>query len=521
MSTPIEQASVHVPPLDADREAIALPIVEVTVLEDRARVVRRRVVSLPAGRARLCVEAVTPVAHDVSLQIEAQGAAVVDGRLRRTHRIRRSDQPADVQAVTARIEAAQVERERALAQLERAEQQTAQVARMLGQSAAELPVDVSWGLHDLPTWTQTFGDLTGRYQALHREALQAFYAADDQARAIRDDVRRRAAMERPDVTLIARIELDLDVPVAGDVQIEIGYVVPNALWRPAHVATLDGETLRVATRAAVWQNTGEDWTDARLKLSTARGSLGATPPLLDDDLLSATRRDDTVKVAMREVAIDRTTPEGAASGAVTLPGVEDGGEVRVLQADAAQTIAADGRVVFVPLGEVAMPARAQHICTPELVEAVFLEAHATWTGAGPLLAGPVDLMRGGGQVGQTHVPFTAPGQPFVLSFGVADDLRVVRTTRETTTQPDRHDPCTHRDTHIELFVSNLGPTARCINLIERVPVSEVPGVEIVASDGPDPDEDGMRRFEITVPPRGQRTVSTRWRMSTAPSVESE
>ena len=512
--------TTHTPPLDADRVAIALPIVEVTVLEDRARVVRRGTVTLAEGRARLCVEGVTPVAHDVSLQIEAQGAAVVDGRLRRTHRTLRAHQPAEVQAVTARIDAAQVARAQAIAAMERAQGQTVQVARMLSQSAAELPIDVSWGLHDLPTWTQAFGDLTGRYRALQAAAVAAYDQAEDYTRTLREEQARKAAMMRPDVTLIARVELDLDVSAAGEVEIEIGYVVPNALWRPTHVATLDGDTLHVATRAAVWQHTGEDWAGAQLRFSTARGSLGATPPLLQDDLLAAERRDDSVTVAMREVEIERTGPEGASQGSVSLPGVEDGGEVRVLRSVEPQDVPSTGRVVFVPLGEVALLARAEHICTPELIEAIFLEAHATWTGSGPLLAGPVELLRGGGQVGQTTVPFTASGQAFVLSFGVADDLRVVRTVRQKTTEPDRHDPFTHVDTRIELYLSNLGPKERAISLIERVPVSEVPGVQIGTSEGPEPDENGMRRFEITLPARGQRDLQTRWRMSTAPSVKS-
>ena len=511
--------TLYSPPLDADRDAIALPIVEVTVLEDRARVVRRGVVKLAAGRARLCVEGIAPVAHDVSLQVEAQGASVA-ARVRRAHRILRADQPAAVQAVTARIDDARIARERSIAEMQRAQGQTVQVARMLSQSVAELPVDVSWGLHDLPAWTQAFGDLTGRYQALHAAALDAFEQAEDQTRTLRDEQARKAAMMRPDVTLVARVDLDLEVPTAGEVEIEIGYIVPNALWRPTHVATLDGDTLHIATRAAVWQNTGEDWAGAQLRFSTARGSLGATPPLLRDDLLLAERRDDTVTVAMREVEIERTGPEGATQGSVALPGVEDGGEVQVLRSAGPQTVPSTGRVVFVPLGEVAVPARAEHICTPELIDAVFLEAHATWTGAGPLLSGPVELQRGGGQVGQATVPFTAPGQAFALSFGVADDLRVVRTVRAKTTEPDRHDPFTHVDTHIELFLSNLGPTDRAINLIERVPVSEVPGVVISTEDGPTPDINGMRRFEIALPAQGQQTLSTRWRMSTAPSVES-
>lgn len=508
-----------IPPLDADRRVIALPVAEVTLLEDRARVVRRGRIELEAGRARIAVLAVAPVAHDVSLQVVAEGATVADGRLRRAHRIARLHGPEAVKAVEARIEAGLVAQASAMGERARAEDAARRVAAMLGRSAAELPVDVAWGLHDAATWAKTFGDLFAQFEANHRAALAGFHAADDHARALRADITRRLAMDRPDVALTARIEIDLDVPVAGPIALEIGYVVPNALWRPTHRITLEGGALEVATRAAIWQFTGEDWADATLRFSTARGSLGTEPPLLDDDLLRAERRDEEVKIAIREVEIQRTGPEGAASGAVELPGVDDGGEVRVLSAPDPQTIASNGRAHFVPLQTVALPAEEVLIATPELVEAVFLEARATWEGPGPLLAGPCELFRGGGQVGTTTVPFTAPGQGLAVSFGAADELRVVRAVDQKTTPPDRHDPYTHVDTTVALYLSNLGPEDRQLTLIERVPVSEVPSVQIEAKGAPAPDADGMRRLELTLPARGQATVTQRWRMSTAPAVK--
>lgn len=515
MSTPYQT----IPAIDADRRAVALPVVEVTLLEDRARVVRRGTLDLSVGRARLYVDDVAPVAHDVSLQVTATGAIVADGRLRRAHRVWRHHKPAEVQAVEARIEAGQVAQSAAQIAMARAEDEGSRLARMLGQSAAELPVDVSWGLHDLPGWQRTFGELLTRFEATHREALDAFYAADDAARALRADVARRAAMDRPDVTFAARVEFDLDVATAGPVEVVIAYAVPNALWRPTHQITLDDAGLHVTTRAAIWQFTGEDWTDARLRFSTARGSLGTEPPLLDDDLLSAERRDEEVKIAMREVELQTTGPAGAKSGAVELPGVDDGGEVRVLGAPDPQSITSNGRAHFVPLSSATLPAEESLITTPELVEAVFLEARAIWAGPGPLLAGPVELFRGGGQVGTTTVPFTAPGQAVEVSFGAADDLRVVRVLDEKTIAADRNDPYTHRDTTVTLHLSNLAPRAQQVTVIERVPVSEVPSVRVEVKGEPAPDADGMRTLAVELPARGQLTRRLRWRMSTAPAVK--
>ena len=40
----------------------AVPVVEVTLLEDRALVVRRGVIELPPGRSRVRIDAVAPVA---------------------------------------------------------------------------------------------------------------------------------------------------------------------------------------------------------------------------------------------------------------------------------------------------------------------------------------------------------------------------------------------------------------------------------------------------------------------------
>lgn len=80
--------------------------------------------------------------------------------------------------------------------------------------------------------------------------------------------------------LVGHIELTVESAVAGPVGLRLSHLTPCALWRPACRAVLDGHSLTLETDAMVWQRTGEDWSDVRLTLSTARSALATDPPRL-------------------------------------------------------------------------------------------------------------------------------------------------------------------------------------------------------------------------------------------------
>lgn len=514
----------------ADRAPLDAPPRAVVLLEDRAQVRRAGRVKLAPGRNRLVLRGVSPILQDLSLRAEVDGpATVADARVRRGLRTERAAKPEDIAALAAAVRDATAKQTAATRAAERALAAHARIGEIVARGMDELPQDVAWGLGDRDRWVETFEALFERGRAAAEQAVEHRFTAEDARRAAEDAHARALAADRPDHHVEAYIELDLVADDAlepgAEAEISVHYTVPNALWRPVHRARLDGDALRFESRAAVWQHTGEDWTDVDFAASTARTSLGTTAPLLDDDLLTARRREEKVTLAAREVEVQRTGPKGGgpATGAVDLPGVDDGGEVRHLTAGRRVTIPGDGRPVFVDLFGFEAPAARERVLMAEADPAVHLRVEARHTGRQPILAGPVELVRDSGTVGWTETLYVAPGGPLELGFGPDDALRAVRRV-DTHAEIDPVDKWTRRRATVHLYLSNIGPEDRAVRITERLPVSEVEEVRVevlpARTTGDErPDRDGLWTIERVVPARGQLTVQLGWQVATAPGIQ--
>ena len=64
--------------------------------------------------------------------------------------------------------------------------------------------------------------------------------------------------------------MDLEARAATEAEVNLTYHVSGASWRSLYDLALDGERLDVSYLAEVTQQTGEDWPEVALVLSTAR-----------------------------------------------------------------------------------------------------------------------------------------------------------------------------------------------------------------------------------------------------------
>ncbi|MER5640272.1 mucoidy inhibitor MuiA family protein [Kitasatospora sp. NPDC002227] len=515
------------PPLPA---LTGLPVTAVTCLEDRALVERVLRLPLTAGVQRLKLGPVTALAVDHSLRADfppGSAAQVLEARLVRAWAPRPPLPPGQGDSeLRHRVHALELEER---AQSDRAQRLEARLA-LLAQLGADLLREIGEGAGhgelEPARWAREL-DRVDTERETHGERLRACRARLRTVETELAEARRALELteeEPPELT--AYVELAVAAEEAGPAELTVSHLTPCALWRPAYRATLTEGRLRLETDAMVWQRTGEDWPAVRLTFSTARSSLAAEPPQLLPDVLTLRERSagerKVVEVELREEAVGDTGP--AQTG---LPGVDDGGEVRVMTAGQPATVPGDGRPHRVPLGEFSTAASSEYVCAPELSPLVSQVVRFRSEAAYALLAGPVDLILGSGFAGRGELPFTAPGATAELSFGSSDSYRVVRETEETRATTGLTQRSTVTRTvrlHLSRFSGPAEREERLVTLRERVPVSEVAEVEVrlrkeLCSPAPDElDADGICRWSVPLPPGGRRTVTLAYEISAAAKV---
>ncbi|HEX5439276.1 MAG TPA: mucoidy inhibitor MuiA family protein, partial [Ktedonobacterales bacterium] len=117
--------------------------------------------------------------------------------------------------------------------------------------------------------------LSAARQEIQRQRAETQRTLD----ARRRELARLSGAQQPDrLTAVARIE----TAAAGEVTLNLSYLVYGAEWTPRYDARVDADAGRVALtqQGLVTQNTGEDWPQVALALSTARPS--ATTRLPDE-----------------------------------------------------------------------------------------------------------------------------------------------------------------------------------------------------------------------------------------------
>jgi len=521
------------------------PVSIVTLLEDRVQVRRTGKTQLNQGLWRIKILQVAPVLSDKSLRAEFlqnyPDARIDDVRVRRQMLVKEEDKPEEIKALEGEIRSLTKTFNNITEDREHLESCFDKINTILAKGLEELPIDAVWGQIDPKTWREQISTLFKQLRDLHTEILNNSHTQEDLQEKINRLITKAEALSRPDTIYTARIEADLMIPQTGEYEIAFDYVVPNAIWRPWHQARLLPEArtedptttnrtkLSFRMDGCVWQCTGEDWQNVDLVFSTARASLGTEPPLLTDEQLNVKEKSKQINIQLREQKIQTTglgtgaTPPGAeVPTTVTLPGVDDGGEVRNLRPTRKATIPSDGRPYRVPIFSFETEADIEYVLMPEVSCQVVLKSEQTNTAKFPILAGPVDLVRTSGFVGRTSVLFIAPGERFALGWGPDGAMRVQRNTAQKKEQ-DHLTKWNVVTKIVRLYLSNIGAESRIIKTTERLPVSELEQVKIEViteqtTEGVQPDENGFCTWNFSLSPYSQLTAFLVYKISSAPEV---
>jgi uncharacterized protein (TIGR02231 family) len=502
----------------------------VTVFPDGASVTRVITIDVPAGDNSAVLKDF-PLALDASsLRVEAEAnAKLTIGAI--DTRPPRAAPPVNLPEIDKRIEALQDERgnlqgaiDAATARRKFAERFAESAPAGIGDKGEARP---------LAEWRAAFA-------AVSEEVATANTAIRDVERKQRDIDREIARLradraEKPPRKLEVRI--DLAAPVATKATLRVTYSVRNARWLPLYDARLDTGTkdrkpaLELVRRAEITQNTGEDWSNVSLSVSTVRTARGGSAPDLNSLIVQYPQPPLSAAPA-GEASMQSHMP--AARGVMAK--VADALQQRADEQQA--TVDVSGfQVMFRIPGRVSVGAsegaKALRVSTatiaPDLaVRAVpvrdptaFLEASFKQAEDAPLLPGLVAIYRDGAFVGRGQMVAAAKDETVRLGFGADDKVKIERTTVKrnegsaglivTTSKTDER--------AFKTTVRNGHDFPIHVAIEDQLPVSENEDIQVEmlsATTAPTAtnlrDKRGVLQWAFEAKPAEVRTIDFAWRV---------
>ncbi len=425
----------------ADAQDFLVKPTAAVVFADRARVTRHAGATVGTGRQEIVFTGLPASMYTDGVTADVKGSAVLRG-IDLVHVTATEAADLRVKEIEAQLMKLRRERQTAVDDATARQVELSAIEASRSQSATQLSAQMLVGTK-APTQAAT---LRTTLSAEDAAARAAWREADGRTRDLDDKI---GALERErgnlgsSATDTWKAVVHLDVDKAGRVEIDLDYLVSGASWVPRYDVRGDADAGKVAVSlsALIEQQSGEDWKDVKLTVSSARPGLGTIVPILDPFWLARPQpvyygyAEDSAPMSRAMAA-----PKAASAGPMpSAPPAPPPPPMEVAQAQVDTQLAATTFVVSRPedvpsdgtsrkvlLTTETMDAKLRHITAPRVDPRAYLVGEVTNTAEFPLLAGTAGVFLASAYIGDTGLATIAPGEKFDVAFGVDDQVTVKR-----------------------------------------------------------------------------------------------
>lgn len=500
---------------------LATSIAAVTVYPDRARVTRTGQIHLEAGAQVLEVTNLPLQMEVKSVRASARGSARARLGGVQVRRTTYQEAPAaQVQELESQLEALQdqlqaLEGRLQLLQLERnrlealsSHTQTYATALAAGEMTLEQQLTLLEGLHQRSEVLSARElALKGEKRGLERK-LQLLKQKLEELRS-----------QRPHQRFTAQIEVE--VQQAGDLQVMLNYVVAQAGWQPLYDLRLmeegDQPTLEVSYLGQVVQQSGENWENIQLVLSTARPALSETVPELSPwfigprQVVFAAPAPRAMKAAASLAAMAaEPEAEAFADADLAVAEVHSSATAVTYRLPLPANLPSDGAAHKVVIARFSLPLKLDYRTAPRVAPAVYRRAQVTNDSPYTLLPGSANLFSEEDFIGATTLPLTAPQGELQLFFGVEDRIKVERELRRHEADKPLLGGKRRRSSGFEIKLENHLPFPATLTVQDQFPVSRHEEIKVrLESVEPRPtsqSELNLLEWELTLAPQEKRSL---------------
>ena len=502
---------------------------KVTVMADRAEVSRWVSATVPKGESIVVVDGLLKSLDERTLRAEDLRGVVVQGI--GSDIVKRKVMPPTDKAVLikhlnemqGRIEAINASVLGLRRQVELARSYRSRTLDAIGLQSMLPGEKLPQGKLDLDSWGRALDALSEQESQALSKTRDMEVERFNLGQEIQDIQQQLKHHDEPRVEEVRRALLGVSSPLGGPISFQLVYRLVGPTWRVHYNLRYNTkkELLTVETFGVILQETGEDWKDVELVLSTRIPVSGLRAPpsqtlvlegqntqTIQQELATYAEHISASKVASvskpnEEVIapgvqqpqqtddVEQPTPiqVAAARGWNKKSGLEDfialqssltGQFFKVLKKS---TILSGEGTQQVSISRAEVVANLNFECVPKHSGTVYRRVTAKNTSGSPLLAGRAALFLDGGLVGISFTPAIPPGEDLALSFGALEGLSVASSAEsgEDALPGEIEEPQkgrrTYHFTNLYELYNRTGKDFQ-VRLLDTVPLSEAKEVEV-------------------------------------------
>ncbi|MFY9224286.1 MAG: mucoidy inhibitor MuiA family protein [Blastocatellia bacterium] len=487
-------------------------ITNVTVYTSYARVTRQVKTKLTTGDHTLVVNNLPDTFLSDSVRVSGQGSELKIIAVE-----------VNQQMLKESLEVKTAELEKVLKSLQLEEQKLNSEAKIISSKlsllnqlqtsvGATFPRSISYNKNSIDNLDKTLNYLTQELQNTYKQELEFKENQQGLAKQIAITKYELNKLQNKDVKLCWEIQVFVEMSSEAEIILEISYLVNGASWQPLYDIRLVEDKVTLSYLASITQQTGEEWKEVDLSLSTAQAATTSTIPELSPWYLRV--YSPPVYPPPQSMA-KSAGPLAAFGGAVRRRGKESDEEDTLLSdvlAEPAQiatttietnssgssvtyhvpkstNIPNDGSPHKTTIAIIPLEASLDYVTAPKLASEVYLRAKIKNTSPYLFLPGKANIFHDADFVGNTELELTAPNEEFELQLGVDSRIKAERKlTQRTVSKTFLGGSKRITFTYINTITNNTTKPVK-ITIFDQLPVASHEQIKVKNSEiSPKPTE---------------------------------
>lgn len=493
---------------------------KVTVHLKGAELVQAVTAQVPAERHRFVFTGLSPKVNPQSIQVTATNGVDILSITSKINFLKEGEESVEIQKIRDSVELLQTQRQTISDELSayQEEKDLLQKNKILAGKNTALPVEELVRAADF--YRERFREINQAVSELNRQSKKM---SAEIARLNRQ-LQELNAHRRP----TSEVYVDVNSDSPANTEFRLRYVVDDAGWSPIYDLVSNGlnEPIRLKYRALAFNDTGIDWDEVTVRLSTADPYAGAGHPALRPWVLtlpkqgltgvldrSEKRRNQLDVLQQSNVPLnynfqDKLNPD-VAQNIIAFETIEISELSTDFDIETPYTIPSDRKPYSIEIMEHELNASYKHFAIPKLDKDAFLLAQVTGWESLDLISGPMNVYRNENFIGLAQLSTRTLSDTLELSLGRDNKVVVKRTKLKDFSKKQFLGGNKITTLTYQISVKNNHRQPIDIEIQDQVPISKTKEIEVEVKETSGArriSESGKLIWEKTISPSDVKAV---------------